>query len=205
MAVKAKNPALERIYNMDGSPEEAVEAYKDWAKTYDEDTVDGMNYVGPKLSAEKLAEHAPKDAVVLDAGCGTGLAGEELAKLGFKTMDGMDISPDMLDLAREKGVFRDLKVQDMTKPLDYDTDAYDAVICVGTFTHAHVGPKGFDELIRITKSGGPIVATVHEEVWNDGYEEHFKTLQEEGRAKVKSITDEAYHVNRCKLVTLEAA
>ena len=201
--MKAKDTVLEKIYNMSGDPEECVDAYKDWAKTYDEDTVGDLNYVGPKISATRLAELVKPDAVVLDAGCGTGLAGVELKELGFGTIDGMDISPEMLDEARKKGPYRALQVEDMTKPLSYATGAYDAVICVGTFTHAHVGPKGFDELIRVTKPGGPIVATIHEEVWPDGYEDHFKKLEANGRAKVKSISEEAYHVNKCKLVTLE--
>lgn len=202
--MKAKNEILEKIYNLSGEPEECVDAYKDWAKTYDQDTVDGMNYVAPRIAAERLADLAKADAVALDAGCGTGLAGVELADLGFKTIDGMDISPDMLDEARKKSVYRDLRVEDMTQKLSYDTDSYDAVICVGTFTHAHVGPKGFNELIRITRPGGVIVATVHEEVWPDGYGDHFKALEAEKRITVKSISEEAYHVNRCKLVTLEA-
>lgn len=201
--MKSKNPVLDKIYNLSGKPEECVDAYKDWAKTYDQDTVEGMNYVGPRISAKRLAELVGPDAAILDAGCGTGLAGVELAELGFKTIDGMDISPDMLEEARKKGPYRGLQVEDMTKPLSYDTDAYDAVVCVGTFTHAHVGPKGFNELLRITKPGGPVVATVHEDVWPDGYEEHFKALEADGRAKVKSISEEDYHVHKCKLVTLE--
>ena len=202
--MKAKNTVLEKIYTMNGEPEECVDAYKDWAETYDQDTVDGLNYVGPKVAAERLAELAAAGAVVLDAGCGTGLAGVELRALGLKTIDGMDISPEMLDQARAKGPYRALQVEDMTQPLSYATNAYDAVICVGTFTHAHVGPKGFDELVRITKPGGPIVATVHEEVWADGYADHFKALEANGHARIASISEEDYHVNRCKLVTLQA-
>lgn len=201
--MQSKNTILEKIYSLSGEPDDCVDAYKDWAETYEEDTVDGMNYVGPRVAAKRLAELVKPDAVMLDAGCGTGLAGVELAELGFTTIDGMDISPDMLDQARKKGVFRDLQVEDMTQKLSYADNAYDAVVCVGTFTHAHVGPKGFDELIRITKPGGPIVATVHEEVWPDGYDAHFKALEADGLASVKSISEEAYHINRCKLVTLD--
>jgi hypothetical protein len=74
---------------------------------------------------------------------------------------------------------------------------------VGTFTHAHVGPKGFDELVRITKPGGFIVATVHEGVWPDGYEEHFKALEEKGAVKIKSTAEAPYHLNKCRLCVLE--
>ena len=104
MAATSKNPILERIYNLDGGPEETRDAYKDWAKSYDEDTVEGMGYVAPAVAADKVKSLVKPDAVILDAGCGTGLAGVELAERGFKTIDGMDLSPEMLDVAREKGV-----------------------------------------------------------------------------------------------------
>lgn len=202
---KSENPILNKIYTLNGSPEDCVDAYKDWAKSYEKDTVDDMGYVAPAIVAEKLESLVDGEAKVLDAGCGTGLAGEEMSKRGFEKIDGMDISPDMLDLAREKGAYTDLRVEDMTKPLSYDTNAYDAVTCVGTFTHAHVGPKGFDELIRITKPGGLIVATVHADVWEDGYQEHFRELEEAGTAKVRSIENAPYHLHECRLCVLEAA
>lgn len=203
MAATSRNPILNRIYNLQGGPEECRDAYKDWANSYDEDTVEGMGYVAPRVTADKIASLLKPGAVILDAGCGTGLAGEALAERGFKTIDGMDISPDMLEVARGKGAYRTLQTEDMTGPLSYESNAYDAVVCVGTFTHAHVGPKGFDELVRITRRGGPIVATVHEEVWGDGYEAHFARLEAAGTARLAGIEDAPYHLNTCKLVTLD--
>lgn len=202
MAATSQNPILNRIYNLQGGPEECRDAYKDWAKTYDQDTVEGMGYVAPRVTADKIASLLKPDAVILDAGCGTGLAGEALAERGFRTIDGMDISPDMLEVAREKGAYRTLQTEDMTGPLSYESNTYDAVVCVGTFTHAHVGPKGFDELVRITRPGGPIVATVHEDVWGDGYEAHFARLEADGAARLAGIEDAPYHLNKCKMVTL---
>jgi len=202
MAATSQNPILNRIYNLQGGPEECQDAYRDWAKSYDEDTVEGMGYVAPRVTADKIASLLKPDVVILDAGCGTGLAGEALAERGFRTMDGMDISPDMLEVARAKGAYRTLQTEDMTGPLSYESNAYDAVVCVGTFTHAHVGPKGFDELVRITRPGGPIVATVHEDVWGDGYEAHFARLEADGAARLAGIEDAPYHLNTCKLVTL---
>lgn len=204
MAATSKNPILERIYNLDGGTDETRDAYKDWAESYDEDTVEGMGYVAPAVAADKVKSLLKPDAIILDAGCGTGLAGVELAKRGFKIIDGMDLSPEMLEMARDKGAYRNLQPEDMTGTLSYATDGYDAIVCVGTFTHAHVGPKGFNELVRITRPGGPIVATVHEEVWGDGYEAHFAKLEEDGKAKIVSIEEAPYHLNNCKLVTLEA-
>lgn len=205
MAEFSKNPILKKIYTMTGGAEECVATYKEWAATYEKDTVDDMGYVAPAVVASKLAEIVTPGAVVLDAGCGTGLTGQELQSLGIETVDGMDISPDMLDIAATKDAYRDLRVQDMTGTLDYETNTYDATTCAGTFTHAHVGPEGFDELLRITKPGGPVVATVHEDVWDDGYEAHFKALERAGAATVKSIEIAPYHLNQCRLCVLEAA
>lgn len=79
------NEILDRIYSMKGEPAEVREAYKAWARSYDKDTVEGMGYIAPAVSADKLAEYLARDATILDAGCGTGLAGVELARRGFKT------------------------------------------------------------------------------------------------------------------------
>ncbi|GGE42512.1 SAM-dependent methyltransferase [Marinicauda pacifica] len=198
-----ENEILDRIYNLKGGVDECRDTYKDWAKSYDKDTVEGMGYVAPAISADKLKSLVATDTVVLDAGCGTGLAGVELATRGFTTIDGMDLSPDMLDIAREKGAYRELQVEDMTQPLSYKDDAYGAVICVGTFTHSHVGPKGFNELVRITKPGGLIVATVHNDVWPEGYEAHFSALEKDGLVAIREIEETDYHLDKCRLCVLE--
>ena len=202
MGQASKNPILDRIYTMKGEPDEVRNAYRDWASSYEKDTVEDMGYIAPSVVADKLAELRPTEGRILDAGCGTGLAGVELARHGYQQIDGMDISPDMLNLAREKGVYSDLRVQDMTQRLDYDDGAYDAVTCVGTFTHAHVGPTGFDELVRVTKPGGMVVATVHEDVWDQGYLEHFGKLEADKIAALKSIEEAPYHLHGCRLCVL---
>ncbi|MBI1393638.1 MAG: methyltransferase domain-containing protein [Alphaproteobacteria bacterium] len=204
MAKASKNPILNKIYNLKGEPDEVRDAYKDWAATYEKDTVEGMGYVAPSVVADKIASLVEPSARLLDAGCGTGLAGAALAERGFRKIDGMDISPDMLDVAREKNVYGELKVQDMTRALDYPDGAYDAVACVGTFTHAHVGPTGFDELLRIVRPSGYVVATVHEDVWPDGYAAHFAALEKADRASIVSIEEAAYHLHGCRLCTLAA-
>lgn len=203
MEKASENEILNRVYTMKGGADEVRDVYKDWAENYEKDTVQDMGYVAPVVVAGKLAAVAPDASVVLDAGCGTGLAGVELAKRGFETVDGMDISPEMLDIAREKDVYRALQTADMTGPLSYDTNAYDAVTCVGTFTHAHVGPMGFDELLRITKPSGLVIATVHEDVWDDGYEAHFEHLEAVKSAEVKSIEEAPYHLHGCRLCVLQ--
>jgi SAM-dependent methyltransferase len=69
------------------------------------------------------------------------------------TVDALDITPQMLDIARPKGLYRHLMVDDLTRTLDIPDASYDAIISCGTFTHGHVGPECLPELLRITRPG----------------------------------------------------
>jgi asparagine synthase (glutamine-hydrolysing) len=88
--------------------------YKDWADTYDADH-EAIGFFGHRAAAQALARYTPfpEVAPVLDAGCGTGAAGEALRALGFRNLTGVDLSRDMLDRAREKGLYRQLDQADL--------------------------------------------------------------------------------------------
>ena len=115
----------------------------------------------------------------------------------------------MLEVARQKGIYRNLVEADLTRPLDAADETYDGVVCAGVFTSGHVGPQGLDELLRVGKSGGPVVVTVHELVWErDGYPAYFKALEASGRARVREAGVAPYHENEgydCRLCVLEAS
>jgi ubiquinone/menaquinone biosynthesis C-methylase UbiE len=205
------NPLLKRAYALDGNAREIRALYRDWAGSYDADTVEGMGYVAPEEAAVVLAGELDGAALVLDAGCGTGLVGEALSrqKTSGLLIDGIDLSAGMLEQAAEKSVYRRLSEADLTKPLDLPDNSYDGVVSVGVFTSGHVGPKAMDELVRVAKPGAPVIVTVHEKVWGpDGYADHLKTMEAKGRVRVRDIRDAAYHEKEgysCKLCVLEAA
>lgn len=206
--MNAASPILRRIYSMKGGADECREIYEAWAEAYEKDTLEGMGYVAPAIAAETLAPLLPKNAVVLDAGCGTGLAGSELARRAEAVIDGVDISEEMLARAAEKMIYRTLEEADLTRPLAIDSDSYDAVICVGVFTNGHVGPEALDEMARVAKPGAPLVFTVHQDVWAQGYGERLEHLAANGRVRVHRIVDAPYHQKegyRCRLCVAEAA
>jgi predicted TPR repeat methyltransferase len=160
----------------------ALALYRDWAATYDATMLDGLGYVTPARTAALLADHlADRAAPVLDVGCGTGLAGNELATLGFSIIDGLDLSAQMLGVARSRGVYRDLFEADLTRPLALADSAYAALVCTGTFTHAHVGASCLPELFRVLAPGGVFACTVHKDVWVEaGFAEMTARLEGEG-------------------------
>lgn len=173
---------------------ETLSTYDEWANNYNQD-VEKEEYVAPKVAAENLVTHlglsTTATAKILDAGCGTGLVGEALLKLGAKHLDGVDLSPGMLEVAERTGVYESLNVANLAERLDIPSGNYDAVICVGTMTEGHVGPEAFDEFARVTKPGGIIVSTVRESVWKvKGYEDKVNSLVDEERVKLVSNSKE---------------
>lgn len=164
----AGNPLLERAYALSGS-DEARALYDEWADSYDSDlSDDSQGYVAPETAAETVARTTGVDGEILDAGCGTGLVGVALAARGARTIDGVDLSPGMLEKAEQTGVYRRLAPADLSRALPVPADSYDVVVCVGTLTHGHVGPGAFGEFVRLTRPGGTIVATVLDDIWDSG-------------------------------------
>lgn len=205
----SKQEVLDKVYTAKNH-DDLMEAYKLWARDYDDDTVDKFGYVAPTVSSQTLKKFMPEtDKVVLDAGCGTGLVGELLKDMGYQQVDALDYSKDMLKLARDKGVYRNCIHADLSAPLAMDTNGYDAIICVGTFTYGHVGPQAFNELIRITRPGGFICFTIREGAFEQyDFRQRMVELEQNGSWNLQEMSDQPYFVNEevtCKLCTYQVA
>jgi predicted TPR repeat methyltransferase len=167
--------------------DELMTAYRDWAHRYDHELLDEMGYVAPFLAVDLFDQTLPgKDLRILDAGCGTGIVGRLLSEKGYRTIDGLDFSEEMLAQAKQKGVYHDLVRADLTTRLDIGDGIYDAVISVGTFTLGHVGPEALRELARVTKPDGTVCVTVRSEAWEQhDYVATVEAMEREGVWKVE--------------------
>ena len=142
-----------------------TEVYRDWAKKYDYDNDHVLGTVSQPKSVNLLTTRLKdKNAEIIDVGCGTGLVGESLKAKDFIYFDGIDISEDMLEIAKSRG-YRNLFLGSLNKQLPVLDDAYDAAMCIGVFTHGHVSSDGFNELCRIVKPGGYVCFTINEGVF----------------------------------------
>ena len=182
---------LARAYAL-SSDEETKALYQDWASTYDETMLDGLSYLTPENTAKLLSTVTDKSALILDVGSGTGLAGQNLAERGFKNIHALDYSPAMLGVAKARQhngnqVYGEIIQADLNQKLTLKSNAYDAIICTGLFTHAHVGAGCLPELFRILKPRGFFATTVHKDVWGEGgFEEVVNRLTQEGILKTHS-------------------
>ena len=153
---KARTERIQRVYETKDYAELASE-YNVWASDYDDD-LRALGFSGPRAGAETLARYvADKEEKVLDAGAGTGMVGEELARLGFKYITALDLSPGMLKTANKKSVYEELVVGELGKPLEFETGRFAGTTCIGTLTFGHAPPESLDELVRVTEAGGTVV------------------------------------------------
>lgn len=146
------------------SPEDNRRYYADWATRYDADFAQAMAYRQPSRVADAFIGAGGKGPV-LDVGAGTGLLGVALAAQGIAPLDGIDISPEMLAVARAKGCYRHLTVADLTQPLPPLSAPCNGIVSSGTFTHGHLGPEVLEPLIAIAAPGAVFAFSVHEGVW----------------------------------------
>jgi SAM-dependent methyltransferase len=156
--------------------------YDDWAESYDEDLERHFDYRGPRIVVDAVETRVPTDGRVLDAGVGTGLVGIELHGRGYRNIVGIDLSTGMLDEARKKSVYSELRQMVLGEPLDFPDDEFDATVSVGTFTLGHAPASGFRELVRVTRGGGAIVFTLHVDAYEQhGFKQEFDQLEADGK------------------------
>jgi predicted TPR repeat methyltransferase len=175
--------------------QEAAKLYDSWAEDY-ERRVSSWGYITPAVVAWFLGRYVtPEDGTVLDAGAGTGLMGLVLAPLGYRDLIGIDVSRDMLEYAREKGVYRDLRQMELGGRLDLPSDAFAAVVAAGVFAAGHAPPESFEDLIRVTKPGGYVIFSVRTDVYLEGgFKEKQEALQREERWQLVETSEPFAHL-----------
>ena len=95
---------------------------------------------------------------VLDVGCGSGLTLVLAARRGA-TPAGLDISPGLLGIARERLPEADLREGDM-ESLPFGDAAFDAVVGVNAFQFAGDPRRALREAARVTSRDGCVVASL---------------------------------------------
>jgi len=179
------NELLSRAYELE-TDEDTKALYQDWAETYDETMLAGLGYLTPSNTAKLLTRFLDdKQASILDIGSGTGLAGQELHNRGYDNLTALDYSTDMLRVAGERRIYNALIEADLNARLELQDASYDAMICTGTFTHAHVRANCLDELWRVLKPHGLFACTVHHDIMvESGFDKKLESFKQSEIIKI---------------------
>jgi SAM-dependent methyltransferase len=131
----------------------ARDGYRAWQPTYD-DTVQDIMDLGllESLTIVRWSEARQ----VVDLGCGTGRTASWLLSKGVGAIDGVDVTPEMLERARRRGCHRRLKEADV-RATGLSDAAYDLVICSLVDEHLPELGELYREARRLLRPDGAFV------------------------------------------------
>jgi SAM-dependent methyltransferase len=98
------------------------------------------------------------DLSILDAGCGAGWLVRELSKK-YKTVQGIDLSPDLIDRARKNYPGLKFQIADLSLPLPLEKQSLDAIIVNMVMHNIQDQAQAFKNLAGALKTGGKILMT----------------------------------------------
>ena len=144
----------------------ARDGYAEWSATYEQSVHDEMDL---RLLSRIGGVSWSDVGRARDMACGTGRIGVWLKRQGVRCIDGIDITPEMLQIARSKReqgreVYASLEEADIFDN-DVKSDLYDLAIAVLVDEHLpELGPL-YREAARLIRAGGAFVMV--------GYHPHF--------------------------------
>lgn len=136
------------------------QTFDDWPDKYEQWFATPIGRLIRKFEGDLLLEMLRPKAGdrILDAGCGTGIFTEDLMRAGAE-VTGLDLSGPMLSRARRK--FQHLgfspAVADI-RNLPFGDGVFDKAVSVTALEFIPDARIGVDELFRVTRSGGIVVA-----------------------------------------------
>ena len=145
------------------SPRAYVRALFDrYAENFDAHLQDKLCYRGPRLLYQALGAVSDLRSLrldVLDVGCGTGLAGVVFQGLA-RRLDGLDLSPAMLEKAAARGIYNRLQQGDIVQQLPRLAKAYDLVVAADVLVYFGDLVELFSGVHGVLRRGGYFVFSV---------------------------------------------
>jgi len=152
------------------------QGYGEWSATYEQVVQDAMDIrLFNRITQVDWNAHQQ----ILDLACGTGRIGVWLRERTDATIDGVDITREMMDKAKDKGVYRDLHHASVI-----DTGLPDASydLCVQSLADEHLPDLHplYQEVARVTQpQGNFVIVGFHPYFLMLGMPTHFNNAQGE--------------------------
>ena len=146
------------------------EGYGEWVRTYEQTVQDEMDL---RLLDRLQTVDWSAPRCVLDLACGTGRIGAWLRQRCSATIDGIDLTPEMLAVAQRKGVYRTLRLADVSRT-GLPAATYD--LCMQSLADEHLPDLRplYREVARVTIRGGSfVIVGFHPQFLMAGMPTHF--------------------------------
>lgn len=177
---------FDEVYGVE-TAEETRALYDKFSGSYD-DAVAEQGYATPARIATALSAQTRDHALpVLDFGCGTGLAGLALTEAGFQTIDGLDLSREMLEGAAARDVYRALAQIDPNVDLRGTAENYAAVVACGVIGSGAAPLTTFDTIFYAMAPGALFAFSFNDHTLEDpAFEERVDLAISDGEARLLS-------------------
>ena len=143
-------------------PDLVTGLFEDYASRFDTHLVDALGYSVPRLMREavgRVTRNNRRFHHALDLGCGTGLVGEHFRDV-VAEIDGVDLSPRMLEEARRKQIYGKLDCDEIVAWLERAAAAslsFDLVLAGDVFIYVGDLEPAFKAIRTILTVGGLFV------------------------------------------------
>jgi predicted TPR repeat methyltransferase len=125
-----------------------------------DDRLGGLSYCVPEMLAQALLGlELGRDLDVLDLGCGTGLCAAHLRPLA-RTLAGVDLSPGMIDKARERNIYDRLEVGELVEALRKSPRSWDLLIAADVLIYLGDLAPTFEAAAQALRRGGVLAFSV---------------------------------------------
>ena len=155
----------------DGAPPAFVRAlFDEYADRFEHDLVDELHYRGHLQVCEPLRSlHPGPFASALDLGCGSGLAAPLLRPLA-RRLEGVDLSPRMLQAAAATGLYDELHAGELLAHLGHASARHDLVVACDVFIYLGNLAPVFAAVARVLAEGGVFAFSVEAGAADEGYD-----------------------------------
>jgi ubiquinone/menaquinone biosynthesis C-methylase UbiE len=129
---------------------QASSVYDKIAKPYAEE------FSNPSEYLNEFLDLLPKNAKILDVGCGVGVDSGFVKSKGFEVI-GLDLSKEMINIARQKFPQLDFRQQDI-RELDFPSNSFDGIIASCSLIHIPKNdvPALVEKFFQILNKNGSI-------------------------------------------------
>lgn len=163
--------------------EETIAVYADWADNYEIEVV-ARGYRTPDRLAKALTNFTTTDVDVLDFGCGTGIGGAALRRAGFTSVDGTDVTAEMLAKADARGIYRKTWHSSPTD-MGFSKGAYPVIAAIGVISLGAAPANTLPPLVAQLEKDGLLAMSFNDPTLADEtYIDALKTEVSDGHVEV---------------------
>jgi predicted TPR repeat methyltransferase len=161
-----------------------------YAGRFNHELVDRLEYRGPEMLLAALGEGPCEKLTILDLGCGTGLSGELFRPIAA-TLEGVDLSPRMIEQAHDRAIYDRLTVAEIGAHMaELNSGSYDLLLAADVLVYIGDLKPIFDEAFRVLRIGGRFAFSLERRLDDD----HGFVLQDSrryahGRGSIRALAE----------------